>query len=133
MCILLNCKLCQAPSPEKEHNGQAPSDVREDTNDTQAAGRSPRAEGEQQEAPGEAPEHEAERADEEQQQEVPVRRRQTENEVSEVEIPNVGRIIVRADVDGYNEEVRIAAQYLSPHSQSYKLSHFIYGTKPGNW
>lgn len=123
---LVKLFVCQAPGPETEHNDQAPSDLREDTNDTQAA------EGEQQEAPGEAPEHEAERAEEEQQQEVPARRRQTENEVSEVEIPNVGRIIVRADADGYNEEVRIAAQYLIPHSRSYKFSHFIYG-KPGNW
>ncbi|KAM6907168.1 ubiquitin carboxyl-terminal hydrolase 28 [Xenentodon cancila] len=43
----------------------------------------------------------------EQQQEVLVRRRQTENEVSEVEIPNVGRIMVRADADGYNEEMML--------------------------
>lgn len=40
-----------------------------------------------------------------QEQEVRGRQRQTENEVSEVEIPNVGRIMVRADADGYNEEV----------------------------
>lgn len=33
-------------------------------------------------------------------------RRQPENEVSEVEIPNVGRILVRSDADGYNEEVK---------------------------
>ena len=30
----------------------------------------------------------------------------SESEVSEVDIPNVGRITVRADADGYNEEVR---------------------------
>lgn len=36
---------------------------------------------------------------------VQVRQRHTENEVSEVDIPNVGRITVRADADGYNEEV----------------------------
>ena len=30
----------------------------------------------------------------------------SESEVSEVDIPNVGRIMVRADADGYNEEVR---------------------------
>lgn len=54
----------------------------------------------------EAPEHEQEEQEaEEQQQEAPVRQRQPENEVSEVEIPNVGRIMVRADADGYNEEV----------------------------
>lgn len=55
-----------------------------------------------------AAEHEAEQRGEEpqeQEQEVRGRRRQTENKVSEVEIPNVGRIMVRADADGYNEEV----------------------------
>ncbi|XP_062309508.1 ubiquitin carboxyl-terminal hydrolase 28 isoform X2 [Osmerus eperlanus] len=36
------------------------------------------------------------------------RRRQTsESAVSEVEIPNVGRILVRADADGYNEEMML--------------------------
>lgn len=56
------------------------------------------------EASREAPDHDTNPEDEEQ-QEVPARQRQTENEVSEVEIPNVGRIMVRADADGYNEEV----------------------------
>uniref|UniRef100_A0A3Q2R0T7 ubiquitinyl hydrolase 1 n=1 Tax=Fundulus heteroclitus TaxID=8078 RepID=A0A3Q2R0T7_FUNHE len=64
------------------------------------------------EASGEAPGHGAEPGDKEQQQqeeeeeeeEAPARQRQPENEVSEVEIPNVGRIMVRADADGYNEE-----------------------------
>ncbi|XP_014838687.1 PREDICTED: ubiquitin carboxyl-terminal hydrolase 28 isoform X1 [Poecilia mexicana] len=41
------------------------------------------------------------------QQEAPARQRQAENEVSEVEIPNVGRIMVRADADGYNEEMML--------------------------
>uniref|UniRef100_A0A3Q1FF09 ubiquitinyl hydrolase 1 n=1 Tax=Acanthochromis polyacanthus TaxID=80966 RepID=A0A3Q1FF09_9TELE len=50
---------------------------------------------------------EAEQRDEEQRQEAPSRQRQTENEVSEVEIPNVGRIMVRADADGYNEEMML--------------------------
>lgn len=63
------------------------------------------AEGEPQ-AFGETPEPLAEQRNEEQQQEAPARQRQPENEVSEVEIPNVGRIMVRADADGYNEEVR---------------------------
>ncbi|MEQ2181221.1 hypothetical protein GOODEAATRI_009139 [Goodea atripinnis] len=59
------------------------------------------------EASGEAPRHAADPGTEKQEQEeVPARQRQTENEVSEVEIPNVGRIMVRADADGYNEEVR---------------------------
>lgn len=63
---------------------------------------------EEPQASGEAPEPIAEQSNQEQQQqqEVLARPRQTENEVSEVEIPNVGRIMVRADADGYNEEVR---------------------------
>ena len=99
--------LCQTPVPEAELSNQAPSDLHEDKDDTQEASVSPQAEGEP-EASGEAPEHEAKQEDEEQQQEILVRQRrqqQTENEVSEVEIPNVGRIMVRADADGYNEEV----------------------------
>uniref|UniRef100_A0A8D0D2R6 Ubiquitin carboxyl-terminal hydrolase n=1 Tax=Sander lucioperca TaxID=283035 RepID=A0A8D0D2R6_SANLU len=71
-----------------------------------AAGLGPQAEGES-EASREAPEHEAKLEDEPQQQEVPARQRHTENEVSEVEIPNVGRIMVRADADGYNEEMML--------------------------
>uniref|UniRef100_A0A3Q2R0T0 Ubiquitin specific peptidase 28 n=1 Tax=Fundulus heteroclitus TaxID=8078 RepID=A0A3Q2R0T0_FUNHE len=67
------------------------------------------------EASGEAPGHGAEPGDKEQQQqeeeeeeeEAPARQRQPENEVSEVEIPNVGRIMVRADADGYNEEMML--------------------------
>lgn len=57
----------------------------------------------------EGPESEAEQADKGQQpeEEAPPRQRQTENEVSEVEIPNVGRIMVRADADGYNEEMML--------------------------
>lgn len=78
--------------------------------DTEVAGLSSEAEGDPA-ASREAPEQEADQEDEEQQQqqqqeELPARQRQTENEVSEVEIPNVGRIMVRADADGYNEEVR---------------------------
>ncbi|XP_073679972.1 ubiquitin carboxyl-terminal hydrolase 28 isoform X2 [Garra rufa] len=34
-------------------------------------------------------------------------RSQLENEVSEVEIPNVGKILVRSDADGYNEEMML--------------------------
>uniref|UniRef100_A0A8C9WKR2 ubiquitinyl hydrolase 1 n=1 Tax=Scleropages formosus TaxID=113540 RepID=A0A8C9WKR2_SCLFO len=34
-------------------------------------------------------------------------RRPTENQVSEVEIPNVGKILVRSDADGYNEEAML--------------------------
>lgn len=32
--------------------------------------------------------------------------KQAESQVSEVEIPSVGRILVRSDADGYNEEVQ---------------------------
>ncbi|XP_021174230.2 ubiquitin carboxyl-terminal hydrolase 28 isoform X1 [Fundulus heteroclitus] len=69
------------------------------------------------EASGEAPGHGADLGDKEQQEqqeeeeeeeeEAPARQRQPENEVSEVEIPNVGRIMVRADADGYNEEMML--------------------------
>lgn len=41
------------------------------------------------------------------QQDVPAERQQPENEISEVDIPNVGRIMVRADADGYNEEMML--------------------------
>uniref|UniRef100_A0A8C1I2R3 Ubiquitin carboxyl-terminal hydrolase n=1 Tax=Cyprinus carpio carpio TaxID=630221 RepID=A0A8C1I2R3_CYPCA len=34
-------------------------------------------------------------------------RSQPENDVSEVEIPNVGKILVRSDADGYNEEMML--------------------------
>jgi hypothetical protein len=55
-------------------------------------------------------------ADGEDDQDAPVATRsrqqqQPENVVSEVEIPNVGRILVRADTDGYNEEVE--SRYLT--------------------
>lgn len=56
----------------------------------------------QPEESGEAAQHNEERQEG---QEGQVRQRHTENEVSEVDIPNVGRITVRADADGYNEEV----------------------------
>lgn len=96
--------LCQAPGHEAELGNQAKSEPSVDKDDTTVADHGPEAEGEP-EGSREAPEHEAEQEDEEQQQEVPARQRQAENEVSEVEIPNVGKIMVRADADGYNEEV----------------------------
>lgn len=91
-------------------NNKEPSDPHEETNATQAHdGRPPNhsaSNGTSEAAEEGATEHESEqRGEEPQQQEVRGRRRQTENEVSEVEIPNVGRIMVRADADGYNEEV----------------------------
>ncbi|XP_039634206.1 ubiquitin carboxyl-terminal hydrolase 28 isoform X3 [Perca fluviatilis] len=96
----------QTPGPAAELSNPAPSDPYVEKDDTQVAGLGPQAEGES-EASREAPEHEAKLEDEQQQQEVPARPRQTENEVSEVEIPNVGRIMVRADADGYNEEMML--------------------------
>lgn len=123
----------QSPCPEAELSNQSPSDLHVEKDDTEVAGLSSEAEGDP-EASREAPEHEADHEDEEQhqqqeqqeeqqqeeqeeqqeqqqqeeqQQEVPARQRQPENEVSEVEIPNVGRIMVRADADGYNEEMML--------------------------
>lgn len=93
-------------------NNEEPSDLHKETDTTQASEASPAnnsASNDTCDAPEEGvTEHEAEQHGEEpqqQEQEVRGRRRQTENEVSEVEIPNVGRIMVRADADGYNEEV----------------------------
>lgn len=63
------------------------------------------SENKEHEASREALELEAEQGNKEQNQEIPTGQRQVEDEVSEVEIPNVGRITVRADADGYNEEV----------------------------
>uniref|UniRef100_UPI0037E71E01 ubiquitin carboxyl-terminal hydrolase 28 isoform X2 n=1 Tax=Semicossyphus pulcher TaxID=241346 RepID=UPI0037E71E01 len=101
----------QTPGPEAELSKEPPSDLSEkEKDDTQGSDLCPHAEGEP-EASGEAPEREAKHEDEEQQQQEeevrPARQRQTENEVSEVEIPNVGRIMVRADADGYNEEMML--------------------------
>ncbi|XP_034744925.1 ubiquitin carboxyl-terminal hydrolase 28 isoform X3 [Etheostoma cragini] len=96
----------QPPGPEAELCNPAPSDPSVEKDNTQAAGLGPQAEGES-EASREALEHEAKLDDEQQQQEVPDRQQPTENEVSEVEIPNVGRIMVRADADGYNEEMML--------------------------
>uniref|UniRef100_A0A7N9AT28 Ubiquitin specific peptidase 28 n=1 Tax=Mastacembelus armatus TaxID=205130 RepID=A0A7N9AT28_9TELE len=99
------------PDPETEkdpeHSHREPSgDLHVEKDETELAGLTSEIEGES-EAFREAPEHEAEQKSEEQQQEVPARQQQTENEVSEVEIPNVGRIMVRADADGYNEEMML--------------------------
>ncbi|XP_009982969.1 PREDICTED: ubiquitin carboxyl-terminal hydrolase 28, partial [Tauraco erythrolophus] len=43
---------------------------------------------------------------------------QTSSRVSEVEIPSVGKIPVRSDADGYNEEVQLPAQGHSPYASS---------------
>ncbi|XP_028322029.1 ubiquitin carboxyl-terminal hydrolase 28 isoform X2 [Gouania willdenowi] len=97
----------QACGPPAEQIKQTPSNHQLEKVSGEEAGQDPEVVFEPV-ASGEAPEHAAERGDEEQQSEkAPVRQRQTENEVSEVDIPNVGRITVRADADGYNEEMML--------------------------
>ncbi|XP_041657432.1 ubiquitin carboxyl-terminal hydrolase 28 isoform X3 [Cheilinus undulatus] len=100
----------QTPVLEAELNNQTPSETHEKKDDLQVSDCSPMAEGEP-EASGEAPEPEEKQEEEQDQQQgeevQPVRQRQPENEVSEVDIPNVGRIMVRADADGYNEEMML--------------------------
>ncbi|KAM8898702.1 ubiquitin carboxyl-terminal hydrolase 28 [Spinachia spinachia] len=100
---------CQTSGPEAELSNPAPPDPLAKEDKTQAAGLGPQDESEPR-ASGEAPEHEAKKEEQQEEQEepaVPARQRQAENEVSEVEIPNVGRIMVRADADGYNEEMML--------------------------
>ncbi|KAM9788246.1 ubiquitin carboxyl-terminal hydrolase 28 [Neosynchiropus ocellatus] len=93
----------QTPDSDAELGNEAPPDPRELKNDSQAEDRCSEVDPP---TTSEAPEQEADQ-EEPQQREVPARQRQTENEVSEVEIPNVGRIMVRADADGYNEEMML--------------------------
>ncbi|KAM4727355.1 ubiquitin carboxyl-terminal hydrolase 28 [Anableps anableps] len=96
----------QTSGSDAELCTQAPSELRVHG---EVAGPNPEANDEPG-ASGEAPGRGADPRSEEQhqeQEEVPARQRQTENEVSEVEIPNVGRIMVRADADGYNEEMML--------------------------
>ncbi|XP_077402835.1 ubiquitin carboxyl-terminal hydrolase 28 isoform X2 [Vanacampus margaritifer] len=98
----------QTPAPEVDSN-QLPPDhedtkVKEDDNEEIEE----TARGDAEASSEEPPHHEVDRESEEQQeQQAPSRRRPLENEVSEVEIPNVGRIMVRADADGYNEEMML--------------------------
>ncbi|XP_029375099.1 ubiquitin carboxyl-terminal hydrolase 28 isoform X2 [Echeneis naucrates] len=98
----------ETPGPEADVGSTAPSDLQEEKDGTEVVGLSSETEMEP-DASTEAPQHEAEQEVEErqQQQDAPARQRQAENEVSEVEIPNVGRIMVRADADGYNEEMML--------------------------
>lgn len=44
---------------------------------------------------------------------------QPTSEVSEVEIPSVGRILVRCDADGYDEEVQRKVQEVAVCRQSF--------------
>ncbi|XP_077360663.1 ubiquitin carboxyl-terminal hydrolase 28 isoform X2 [Festucalex cinctus] len=93
----------QTPAPEVDSNQMPPDQedakVKEDDEET--------ARGDAEASAEQPPPREVDREGEEQQQEQPTRRRPLENEVSEVEIPNVGRIMVRADADGYNEEMML--------------------------
>ncbi|XP_057676425.1 ubiquitin carboxyl-terminal hydrolase 28 isoform X2 [Corythoichthys intestinalis] len=101
----------QAAAPEVESDSnQLPSDLSvEEKGDTNAKEEEvevvEEVQGDAEASPEEPPQQEADRDIEERQ--VPTRRRQAENEVSEVEIPNVGKIMVRADADGYNEEMML--------------------------
>ncbi|XP_051903202.1 ubiquitin carboxyl-terminal hydrolase 28 isoform X1 [Hippocampus zosterae] len=106
----------QTPSPDVELGGNpAASELSVKKEDTKVEEEEEEGEdvaetngGDAEASSEEAPEREADRGNEEQrEQQVPTRRRQAENEVSEVEIPNVGRIMVRADADGYNEEMML--------------------------
>ncbi|CAJ1063347.1 ubiquitin carboxyl-terminal hydrolase 28 isoform X2 [Xyrichtys novacula] len=104
----------QTPAPEPEVSNQPVSVSHEKKEDSEGSDRSPQAEGgtetssETPEKEGKKQEEEEQQPQEEEEEEVrPARQRQPENEVSEVEIPNVGRIIVRADADGYNEEMML--------------------------
>ncbi|XP_008277320.1 ubiquitin carboxyl-terminal hydrolase 28 isoform X3 [Stegastes partitus] len=94
----------QTAGPDAEPSNEAPSDLGVEKDEAEVGGLGSGAEGEP-EASGDAAD--VGQGDEEQRQEAPARQRQTENEVSEVEIPNVGRIMVRADADGYNEEMML--------------------------
>ncbi|KAK5606018.1 hypothetical protein CRENBAI_001969 [Crenichthys baileyi] len=99
-----SAELSQTSGLDAELGNQAPSELHVRG---EVAGLNSEANYEPQ-ASGEAPRHAADAGTEKQEQEeVPARQRQTENEVSEVEIPNVGRIMVRADADGYNEEMML--------------------------
>lgn len=91
---------CQTPVQDADLSNQAPPELGKQKNVAELG-----SENKEHEVSREALELRAEQGSEEQNQEAPTRPRQVENEVSEVEIPNVGRIMVRADADGYNEEV----------------------------
>lgn len=111
--VLLFLSSFQTPQPEEDLNKEEPSDLHQDADSTQATdARPPTHSGTPNDTcdateEGAAQQEAEQRGEEPQQQEQEARGRrpQAENEVSEVEIPNVGRIMVRADADGYNEEV----------------------------
>ncbi|CAL9684958.1 unnamed protein product [Knipowitschia caucasica] len=88
----------EAPSPTSEPTEEtkesSEDQVEEESSEGAASGPSAAVELQDQDSPVEN-------------QEPPAERPQPENEVSEVDIPNVGRIMVRADADGYNEEMML--------------------------
>ncbi|CAB1448199.1 unnamed protein product [Pleuronectes platessa] len=104
----------QTPDPEAELRDPTSPDLHVEKDDKEVTDVGSKAEDETEASGGGggggggAPEQEAEQKEETQQEDVPpARQRQTEDVVSEVEIPNVGRIMVRADADGYNEEMML--------------------------
>lgn len=107
-CFELTLHLCQGPADETQPDLPTPSDLHEETNVKEVLADHGREAAQQPEESGEAAQHQEqsqEGREGQEGQEGRVRQRHTENEVSEVDIPNVGRITVRADADGYNEEV----------------------------
>uniref|UniRef100_A0A674A0J5 Ubiquitin specific peptidase 28 n=1 Tax=Salmo trutta TaxID=8032 RepID=A0A674A0J5_SALTR len=96
----------QSPSPAAEMNGQAQTAAVTPDPSTETD-----SEPEVREAGAEAAAAPDTQADGEDGQDAPPatrrRQQQPENVVSEVEIPNVGRILVQADNDGYNEEMML--------------------------
>lgn len=103
-CLLylknVRCFLCQDPGDETHPDQPTPSVLLEENNAGEVLEAHPHMEDS-----GEAAQPEEQTREVQEVQEVQVRQRHAENEVSEVDIPNVGRITVRADADGYNEEV----------------------------
>lgn len=87
----------QSSPLESEATVRAPSEFQSEPDGPEATVPDPGVP-EHREASGETQEAELERE---------VQQRPAENEISEVEIPNVGRITVRADADGYNEEMML--------------------------
>lgn len=116
--------LCQDPGDQAQPNNPTPPDLHQEAHVSEAladhghqADRQPEDSGEA--AQGEGQRQEVQELQEVQEvQEVQVRQRRPENEVSEVDIPNVGRITVRADADGYNEEVSSGSPFLLLRSGS---------------
>ncbi|XP_054611537.1 ubiquitin carboxyl-terminal hydrolase 28 isoform X2 [Dunckerocampus dactyliophorus] len=98
----------QTRGPEVElSSNQPPSDLSLKKEDREEKEEEEESQHDLQPSSEESPQYEDRKDEEPQEEQVPARRQQVENEVSEVEIPNVGRIMVRADADGYNEEMML--------------------------